>query len=230
MLRKITFTGIDKHTDVNQLCELARDYPKVEFGFLIFDQKREQEETRCDPLILQDYRGAGLSLSLHVCGGLKRRLTHIGDWSEIRSFMQGYFSLFGRVQLNGCGKNLHWNLTVPPEISEVIIQQPSASNMPFYQKYLDNQAKIPGNFTVLFDASSGRGQYTETFETANLPYAGYAGGLGPDNVRKAVLALESDEAVQSYWIDMQTGVRDANDRFSALLCRKVCEELGEYAL
>ena len=46
MLKKITFTGIDKNTDIEQLYKLARDYPKVEFGFLSFsDYKNSKKES-----------------------------------------------------------------------------------------------------------------------------------------------------------------------------------------
>ncbi len=225
-LRKITFTGIDNETDVTQLKKLAQDYLKVEFGLVLHD-KSEQSDIIS---LLSKYLDTELSLSLHVCGGFKRRLIHTGDWSELQAFMADYLSMFQRVQLNGCGKNLHWNLSVPPDISEVIIQQDKASDMPFYQKYLDNKANIQGNFTVLFDSSSGRGKHCEKFESANLPYIGYAGGLGPNNVLNAVRSFEMDENVHNYWIDMQTGVRDENNCFSVDLCRKVCEALGEYAV
>lgn len=134
-----------------------------------------------------------------------------------------------RIQLNNLRKagllENGWKLSVPTDISEVIIQQHSIDKMSIYQHYLDNHTKINGNFTVLFDASGGRGLYTDAFQTAKLPYTGYAGGIGPHNVLNTVLMLENDETVERYWIDMQTHVRDEQDWFSIELCQKVCETL-----
>ena len=233
MLKKITFTGIDKNTDIEQLYKLARDYPKVEFGFLSFLDYKNTKKNQCnDPAILKKYRNKGLSLSLHVCGSLNDHLMKTGDWSEIKQFMGVYFPLFDRVQLNISHRfkkreDGKWKITVPEGISEVIIQQRRTDAMPIYQWYLDEQDEVDGKITILLDDSSGWGRFTGTPKTLALPYVGYAGGLNPGNVLEMVSSLEADPNVQNYWIDMQSGVRTEDDWFSVELCQKVCEQLKD---
>lgn len=230
-LKKITFTGIDEKTDIDELIALSRDYPKVEYGFLAHENYQMLGNLFCSPWMLHKMKDAGLTLSLHICGELAKRVFATGDWNEIIAYMQGSFSLFDRIQLNNIRKadilDKKWKLSIPTGISEIIIQQHSADNMSVYQHYLDNRADISGNFTMLLDASGGRGERSEKLNTLNLPYVGYAGGLGPDNVRDIVQQLENSENVQDYWIDMQKHVRDENDWFSVELCRRVCNALEQ---
>lgn len=231
---KTTFTGIDEKTDVTLLIELFHDYPNIEFGYLIHEDFRSFGNRCGSPSFLDRYKDSGLPLSLHVCGNMAKRVFRSGEWDEIDDFIKGNLSLFSRVQLNNVRKvsmlDNGWKLSVPMGISEVIIQQHSVDKMPIYQYYLDNQESINGSFTVLFDASGGRGLYADAIQAVKLPYAGYAGGIGPYNVLNTVLTLEKDEAVTRYWIDMQTHVRDEHDWFSVESCRKVCETLRDYTM
>ena len=119
MLRKITFTGIDRRTDVNQLCELAQACPKAEFGFLAIADHQTKGNRYCNPSILRSYEGMKLPLSLHVCGSLNDRLLQTGDWHEIKRFMGDAFSLFDRIQLNIAKrfeKTEDWKITIPDHI------------------------------------------------------------------------------------------------------------------
>ena len=228
MLQKITFTGIDKQTDIDHLCEFVQEYPKAEFGFLALLEHQSKGNRYCSPSVLQRYRGRGLPLSLHVCGTLNDRLLQTGDWDEIKRFVGDDFSLFSRIQLNIAKRFVQtedWKIVVPQGISEIIIQQRCNEDMPMYEWCLTQKPEIRAGFTVLLDASGGRGKYDGAPATAALPYAGYAGGFKPDNVLEAVLELETSPNVQDYWIDMESGIRTKRDWFSIELCQKVCEQL-----
>ena len=230
-LRKITFTGIDKKTDVKELIDFTKAYPKTEFGFLAHVDQHSLGNRFCNPLILQDCQGAGLSLSLHLCGKLAYNLLYSGDWSNVLTHMGDMFYMFDRIQLNvsGCPAGEKWMLTVPESVSEIIIQQRNVDKMPAYRWYLKEKESVRGAFSVLLDTSGGRGQYSGIPRFADLPYAGYAGGFGPDNVSEIIQALEASTFIQNYWIDMETKVRDKRDWFSLELCREVCENSGVYA-
>jgi hypothetical protein len=49
---------------------------------------------------------------------------------------------------------------------------------------------------------------------------GYAGGLGPETVAKVLPQLTQ---ATPFWIDMESKIRNGDDRFDVGLCRRVCE-------
>lgn len=63
---------------------------------------------------------------------------------------------------------------------------------------------------------------------------GYAGGLGPEVVEDALAVIS--RSAESYYIDMESNVRDAQDRFSLEKCTAVlrtvfgAEREGAYSL
>ncbi len=52
---------------------------------------------------------------------------------------------------------------------------------------------------------------------------GYAGGLKPSNIAQQLPLIAAAAGDGPYWIDMESGVRDADDRFDLGKCRAVCE-------
>jgi hypothetical protein len=72
----------------------------------------------------------------------------------------------------------------------------------------------------LFDASGGRGVAPQAWPRhPGRVSVGYAGGIGPENVREVLAAIG---ATGPYWIDMESGVR-TDDRFDIGKCERVCE-------
>jgi len=49
---------------------------------------------------------------------------------------------------------------------------------------------------------------------------GYAGGIGPDNTATVAAAAVGSGP---FWLDMESGVRDRDNRLDLGLCRRVCE-------
>lgn len=77
------------------------------------------------------------------------------------------------------------------------------------------------NVDMLFDLSGGRGRLPTRWPAAPMgTMVGYAGGLNADNVAEAVSKI--GPVAGDYWIDMETGVRDADDRFDLDKCLAVC--------
>ena len=72
----------------------------------------------------------------------------------------------------------------------------------------------------LFDASGGRG-----LEPLEWPKhlqdwtCGYAGGLGPGNLRRELPRIAAAAGPFPYWIDMESKLRDDEDRFWIGLAR-----------
>lgn len=74
------------------------------------------------------------------------------------------------------------------------------------------------------DIAGGRGRIPASWP-ANPPAGrrvGFAGGLNPDNVAQHVEAIAGSRDL-TYWIDMESGVRDDDNRFSLDKCQAVCE-------
>ena len=75
----------------------------------------------------------------------------------------------------------------------------------------------------LFDRSAGTGAVPDSWPAhpGHSRFVGYAGGLRPDNLAGLLPLLGAGGG--PYWVDMESGVRDAEDRFDVGLCRLVCE-------
>jgi phosphoribosylanthranilate isomerase len=204
----ITFTGADDATDPSDLVALAEDYP-VEFGLLI-SPGRQGYDPRYPTLETIEWLISELPLTfaLHLCGGAAREVLAQG-----RSSHEDLLNRVDRVQINTAdhGVDLY-----------SIGRWAARCNV---RAILQARGEFPkiAPVDVLFDASGGRG-----IVPADWPYAvkstfcGYAGGLRPENVADAVNVI-GFRTGQRYWLDMESGVRDEQNRFSVKKCREVCE-------
>lgn len=201
----ITFTGVDDDTDPSELIKLADDYP-VEFG-LLFSPKRQGIEPRYPKLWTVSWLTEELPLrwSAHLCGADARAwLLEDHCDHDLRGFQ--------RVQVNTADKNAS---------PALVGHQAAKRNL---RGILQCRGAFPQveSVDVLFDASGGRGISPSDWPQAvNTTFCGYAGGLSPENVAQAVQIIGT--RANRYWIDMESGVRDENDRFSVAKCRAVCE-------
>ncbi len=211
-LTHITFTGVDERTDLGRLLDIQARYPRAEFGMLMATEPAKRPNRYPDPrgamaLRLYDNVRLGLNLSAHLCGALAREAAR-GDWDGVYRHCPGFPS-FRRCQLNivrladVVGPV---GLVAPPTLDELIIQQHGADRC-------DAFLAIPDKYRrgVLLDASGGKGVYAEPAILEGPYHVGYAGGLGPDNVRAFVETLLKDSRVGNFWIDMETGVRTSDE-------------------
>ncbi len=206
----ITFTGADDNTNVIGMVHLASVYP-IEWGIL-FSPDRQGIQPRY-PSWTTIHKIGQLcprdSLSAHLCGGYSRQLLASANTSIDDSLLE----YFGRVQVN----------TSMRGIDTMAIRTWGASLG--VQPILQCRSAFPEDINVewLFDTSGGRGTSPEAWPTPpnGNHRTGYAGGLNPENVAAAVAEIGSQE--ENFWIDMETGVRDENDRFSLAKCLAVCE-------
>jgi hypothetical protein len=214
--RFITFTGVDDETRVADLHILAARYP-VEFGVL-FSPKQQGSGGRYPSLATVQHllqNKGRLQLAAHICGGHSRDLI---DNGRVPPELGKTIRRFNRVQVN----------TARPRLPIKSLQAWGIGNG--VEVVLQCREQFPAvipEVSWLFDASGGRGLEPEAWpKPAHAAHArnvlkGYAGGLNADNVAAHVRAIgEHDEL---YWIDMESGVRDAHDRFSVAACRRVCE-------
>lgn len=228
-LKHITFTGIDAKTDIQDLIDIQREYPILEFGVLMSYHWYENGNRYLNPQLLGNLWGQSLNLALHVCGRAASDASD-GFWNRINLHLAGNLGLFKRVQVNIAGRtDVPYRLASPPTVhTEVIIQQKGINDIEFFErsKWM--------NTSVLLDASGGRGIDTPIEILPNLLHGGisdykvgYAGGINPDNVAEKLTFLMENEQVGDFWIDMESGVR-TDDWFDTTKVRQVltiCREV-----
>jgi hypothetical protein len=212
-LINVTFTGIDQYTNPQDLWEIQEKWPKTEFGILFSQDWSENGIRYPDPKDLQKFKG--LNLSAHLCGQIAREAAR-GQWDPALEVLGDSLNLFKRIQVNvptatfvGIG---------PGQREQEIIQQRQ------WPEDVDFSPVFEG-FSVLLDASGGRGIPALPVATGYRGKIGYAGGIGPDNVVEVIKAAEAIDESGEYWIDMETKIRDSQDHFSPDLIKEVLTQI-----
>lgn len=218
MLKSISFTGIDKRTDINELVVIHEKWPMVEFGVLIPEAAKDNNRYP-DLILLQRLKNKNLNLALHVCGKLAKNTVTAGSLEEIKKFVGPCFNLFQRIQLNVVGHTS--TSTIKDTLGKQIIIQTNLDNLKSKNTF---ELFKDSDVVFLSDKSGGRGEVTD-FDFFEQPFQGFAGGLTPDNIleRKEEIDILYDG---DYWLDMESGVR-TNDWFDTNKVRHICELVGK---
>lgn len=213
----VTITGADDRVDPNALLALAREFPFVEWGILYSIKRQSTPRYPTESWINHLTRIPGLKLSLHLCGEPARNTLAGGDaWLVERPW-------FRRVQVNG--------YTAPaPALVKVAKTLPSFEFILQVRREEDLQeaardaAQMP-SASLLYDPSGGTGK--ECFRWPVAPFGtklGYAGGIKPATVLDVLGQIGPVD--ESAWIDMESGVRDSENRFDLGLVREVLEKVA----
>jgi hypothetical protein len=219
-INRVTITGADNNTNIEDLVALQQEFPFVEWGILFSGQtavggNRYPTFSWIDQLV-----GRGLTLSGHLCGAYSRQVMV----SRNTSFMDSWNELFGRFQLNINFKKTP--IHVPDVIrllsgyEKPLILQWNSANYRTVNELLQGPNT---NFHVLFDASGGRGEEIKTLPDPFSVYTGYAGGMGPDNVGRIVEQLLNNPKPDTVFIDMEGRVRNEKDQLDLDKVRSVLE-------
>ena len=219
LMTVVTLTGVDEQTRLFDVIELSERFPFVEWGVL-YSPNRAGKEGRYPGVdnafhILRELREHGVSTAVHLCGG-----GVIGALDGRDANALALAELGGRVQLNFNQARKALDLdTVDAfanRLGKPVITQHNKANetvhlhltSPFHQ--------------VLFDASGGRGTRPDHWP-AVLPgiRCGFAGGLGPENVASEIDRIADASHGYPFWIDMESSLRDREDRFDLGVCEEV---------
>lgn len=199
----ITFTGVDSYTDLARLCDLSDEYKgRVEWGVLFSENQQAKGNHRYPPnIIIDNLRVLNLDLSAHLCG---KYATIVNKGEELPIDL----GCFGRVQINHRTPDINTlNDFSNNEKFTVIAQSRDDEGFP-----------MGGNVQWLFDQSGGRGERaTKLPKNIGSVMCGYAGGIDPENVLEVIGNIDAE----SYWIDMESGVRNKNDLFDLDKCEAV---------
>ena len=233
MIETVTFTGVDNHTSLLDLPGIARQYPKVEFGILIGSQPGGIYRTLPEAEEFKSYcRFMGIRSALHLCGRYSRLVMDTGGATNFNAYdLLGVCAGFNRVQVNLHGD--YWNQNRIDVSAENIIWFASEVEadsviLQHREPWEDTPVRHP-SIEYLFDRSEGRG--AEGFDAWPPPpphvRVGYAGGLGPQNIGRA-LAFSEKHPDARLWFDMESNIRQAGV-FSAARVSMVCARVWEGA-
>ncbi len=231
-ITKVTMTGADDSINPEQLFEITRKYPFVEWGILVSRNSQGNNRFPSKDWMnkLASLDKNQLSLSCHLCGtyvkeilmGSTRFIAELGDiWKHI-----------SRVQINTHG--------VPHQYDKQGLIQvlKEHSNIEFIFQYdVVNKQIVEAvspeckNISALFDLSHGAGvlpkEWVEPLEGIKC---GYAGGLSPQNVDGQIKLIEKKVGDNEIWIDMETKIRSNNDLLfdivKVLSVLEICKETG----
>lgn len=235
-LSHCTLTGVDESTDLSRLAGLSSEFPFAEWGFL-YSPTRQGQPGRYPSVstILRAFRElpAHVRLALHVCGQGVPDL--LGSEPTVTDLVRAVGARGGRIQLNFNQQRDRLDLVRMGEWLALrdgltVITQHNAANDVVHQAFLAH-----GNHAVLFDASGGQGLSPERWP-APLPgtSCGYAGGMGPDNLRQELGRIAAAAAGHVTWIDMEGKLRTpgptgAPDWFDTTRCEACLRAVNGWA-
>jgi hypothetical protein len=233
MLTNLTLTGADSSTSIEGMFALHEKYKFLEFGVLYHGEKAGTGRYPPPEWLAKLVDWVGLfnydppNLSLHLCGVTANRAFISGDdLFGIRASGVCLSDVFERVQMNvnmAAGPftvaDIQRSIERHPDVN--VITQDNQSNLALLG-YLP-EATYPTH-QILFDASGGRGNLPKAWpKSVSSRLCGYAGGLRLENLADEMVKIFRAAGGKDHWIDLESGVRDANDKFSLDLCEKVAD-------
>lgn len=233
MITKVTITGADDSVKPQDLVDIQKEFPFVEWGILLsrsnFNRSRypskdwltELEETKAGNF-------DDLTLSCHLCGAYVRELLS-GNVNFVFKELGFIWNLFDRFQINTHGQPHNYEMTTlyyflrTFKDREFILQYDAVNT-----QLIEDITQLGAiNVSALFDISHGAGILPEQWPKP-LTYAkcGYAGGLSPTNLKSQIDLIEDIVGDTPIWIDMETHVRSRNDREFDLKKVRECLEIS----
>lgn len=158
------------------------------------------------------HAGSELALSCHLCGSWVREIL-VGKHNFLHELTPEVWSIFDRVQINTHAEVHEYSdngiakLNLFPD-KQFIFQ---IDNVNTHLLAMAKEAEV--NYAGLFDLSHGIGKLPENWpDLITGVECGYAGGLGPENLKEQIERIEEKAGNTTIWIDMETRVRSNNDR------------------
>lgn len=246
--RALGFCGADDSVHPNLLAIFCRAYPIVEFGVLFRPDKKGEPRYASSEWVEQLGRvvakNTNMKLAAHLCG------TRVNDVLNGKDdFLQKILSLgFRRVQINATAVNgvdvSRLGDSVPTFLQVVekfpdleFILQKNDETFQLWNGILENgrdEGNLPKNISMLVDESKGTGAApASSWPRPPDEYEiGYAGGIGPHNIKKVLKEVRAAAGNRSIWIDMESSLRstkNGKDVFDLDKCYEVIDaacELG----
>ncbi len=215
LLDRVSLTGPDDQTKLEDLGALSAKYPFVEWA-LLYVPHNEGAARNPRQAWREAFFDAGLPgfSAVHLCGSLA--------FDQLLSAqLPGDVLRADRLQLNINARKREFSdeqvLEVYQralELGPELILQYHADSADVVQRFLRTLGPADrSRVHVLLDESRGLGKAPEHWrwpeELGRSIFCGFAGGLGPDNIEPVLLQLEQHGL--RYWPDMESGLRTNNE-------------------
>lgn len=229
ILKKVTFTGVDKWTSLNHLQDIWNKNQYIEWGFLYSERAMGVEKRYPTKQEIIDFiKNNNMNRSLHLCGSVVRQILEFGKFDYDVSYL---ITLFNRVQLNFNLNRSKLNIikffASIDNYDKTFILQVNDNN----KQFIDSIAPFVDKeqFHYLFDASGGVGiELKEIPKPIEGKICGWAGGLNPENLESKLIQLEKELPKDlPIWIDMETGVR-TDDFFDLSKVEQCCDIINKF--
>ncbi|WP_114946509.1 hypothetical protein [Microvirga calopogonii] len=227
-LLSCTLTGVDQQTDLSKVIELSSRFPEAEFAIL-FSPERSGEQKRFPTFeFIQNMLNAGrVRWAVHLCGRAVPDFIQSAvskghtDWDQ-QAFQLATHPRVSRLQLNFAFRRAKFTVheldTAIESLAIPVITQEHRANEGV------SCALAAPNHQVLFDASGGRGiPASEWAPPLDGKICGFAGGLGPETLSRALRGIKQVCDGRPFWIDMETRIRDENDWLDLDACERVLQ-------
>lgn len=225
---KCTFTGVDTEVSKKDIELISNDYKYVEWGYLYSPVRAGTPGRYMSSYRIEDHLKTlpqNVNTALHICG------KGVTDFILLeKGYHENLIELIkereGRVQINFNFSRDTLDLyllanRIKSYSSIVFIIQENKSNSGVIDSLLRLGAT---NVSALFDSSGGRGIPGKWRAPFGIP-CGYAGGLGPDNIGKELIAINKVVGDQPIWIDMESNIRQAGYNNTDFMNLECCEQV-----
>ncbi len=208
---RITLTGIDELTDLLAIDELAGPRSNVEIGVLLSLTPEGRNRYPSLSFIHLAVDILGSRLAIHICGKAARQALHDHQFDLPLTFC-------GRIQINGAVTAKELIATRARYPGHTIITQHQYPNGDLVHTVMPE-----ASHALLVDGSSGRGVLPESWNAPKTDkVVGFAGGLGISNLERELPRIAA-VARNGWWIDMESSLRNAADRFDIGTARAVVD-------
>jgi hypothetical protein len=230
----VSISGADDGVEPGKLSEISAEFPFVEWGILLYDghqgkRPRYPSESWLSAVVAEAATGQ-LRIALHLCGRWAGDPGRSGQLT-IAAAKPALVRAARRVQLNfGNARK-----DVRPELLAQALREHPALEI-ILQANGDVDRELIGlvrsagvNAVPLFDGSRGRGKAPKAWPMP-IPgvVCGYAGGLRPESISEQLEAVAYVVGDGPVWVDMESGVRDEQDRFDLVRVRRCLEIASHY--
>lgn len=233
-LHLISFVGVDELTKLEDLRDNSSfiEDVAVEWSVLFSDSKSIRNYIRypsyefCKDFLKVSPQNIHSMRSLHLCGSVIDR--YLKQESDVISLCEGATRIQLNLNINNYSESEYEKLAenivyISTKYGHHVILQQNKTKEKFMNVFM---SKASRTFSLLHDSSGGFGREITSVLPPNPLYdTGYAGGINPDNVKRIVDLVESNNPLNiKYYIDMESGVRE-NNLFSIEKCRQVIQNL-----
>ena len=198
----ITLTGADERTAIADMVALAD--LGAEIGLLYTHDPEGRHRYPHANWIIYAAELLNGRAAIHVCGKRARDQLMKGELRRMVCHVS-------RVQVNGRMTAETLQGVCDILCDHTVITQHNEANESLLHHHWSYDAT---NHAILVDASGGRGQTPGEWKCPSVVKpVGFAGGLGPHNLREELPKIVAVANGDRSWIDMENGLRDACDWF-----------------